>query len=354
MIESCNANASPAVALSAERDTAGLLHNRALGKYEKPDLGKASWQLVNTFVPYAALWVWMVWMIRRGVSYWELAPPVLVAAGLLVRIFIIFHDCCHGSFFASRRANQLLGYAAGILTFTPFEGWQHSHNRHHASAGDLDRRGIGDVWTMTLDEFRAASRWKQWGYRFFRNPLVLFFLVPPALFLIAQRFPRRGANSREFRSVLLTDLGIAILVFIASLTIGLRTYLLIQLPIMLVTGTVGVWLFYVQHQFKGVYWARHADWDPLRAAMEGSSYYRLPGWLQWFTGSIGLHHIHHLRSRIPNYNLQRCFDEVPALRAVPVLTPLGSINCLWLNLYDESSRKLISFRSLGRNTHGTA
>jgi len=323
-----------------------ILRNPLLSRYEKPDVRKATWQFVNTFVPYAALWAVMVWMVRKGISYWLLLPLVVLASGLLIRIFIFFHDCCHGSFFASRRANEVLGYVTGLLTFTPYEAWRHPHARHHATAGDLDRRGMGDVWTLTVDEYLAASRWKQLSYRLFRNPLVLLLLAPPALFLIAQRYPRPGAGPREIRSVLVTNLGILAILLAASCTVGISTYLLIQLPIMLITGSLGVWLFYVQHQFEGVYWARHPEWDPVRAALEGSSYYRLPRVLQWFTGSIGLHHIHHLRPRIPNYNLQQCYDEIPDLRAVKPLTFRRSLKSLSLNLYDEATRELVSFRAI--------
>jgi omega-6 fatty acid desaturase (delta-12 desaturase) len=319
---------------------------RALAAYEQPDLRRASWQLLNTFVPYAALWILLVWMVRHDISPWWIAPVLLVAAGLLVRIFIIFHDCCHDSFFASRRANQLLGYVAGILTFTAFEDWRRSHARHHATAGDLDRRGTGDIWTLTVAEYQAAPWRTRLAYRLVRNPFVLLVLLPPLLFFLAQRVPHKGAGKRERFSVLLTDLALLAIIGVASVTIGLRVYLVLQLAVMWIAGSCGIWLFYVQHQFEGVYWARHQDWDYFRAAMEGSSYYQLPKVLQWFSGNIGLHYIHHLRPRIPNYNLQRCYDTIPILQTVAPLTLRRSLRSLSLNLWDEANHKLVSFRSL--------
>lgn len=323
---------------------------RALSRYEKPNHLKAIWQLLDTFIPYIALWILMICMIRHGVSYWLTLPLIVVAAGLLVRIFIFFHDCGHGSFFASRKANQIVGYISGVLTFTPYEDWRHQHAEHHATASDLDHRGTGDIWTLTVEEYLAASTWKKLTYRFFRNPFVLFVLGPPILFLIAHRIPRKEDKKRERRSVHYTNLAILGILVIASVTIGLRTYLLIQLPIMAVAGAIGVWMFYVQHQFEKDYWARHEDWDPVRAALDGSSYYKLPKVLQWFTGNIGLHHIHHLRPRIPNYNLQKCLDEIPALQAVEPLTLRRSLKSICLNLWDEANGRMVSFRSIARRS----
>jgi omega-6 fatty acid desaturase (delta-12 desaturase) len=332
---------------AVESEAAKPAWYKAVLKYQQPDLRKAIWQLANTFVPYFALWVLMVRTVQLGVSYWITLALAVVAAGLLVRIFIIFHDCGHGSFFASRRANKILGYITGILTFTPYEYWRHNHGVHHATVGDLDRRGTGDVYLMTVGEYLAAPKLKQLGYRIYKHPLVMFGLGPGLVFLVFQRFARKGAKRRQRYSVYLTNLAIAAIIGVASLTIGFRTYVLVQLPIILIAGVVGVWLFYIQHHFEGVYWARHEAWDPWRAAMEGASYYKLPKVLQWFTGNIGLHHIHHVRPRIPNYSLQRCYDEVPAMQAVEPLTIRKSLKALRFDLYDEQRRKLVSFRSLG-------
>lgn len=319
-----------------------------LSRYEKPDLRKATWQLLDTLVPYLGLWILMVAMLQRGISYWFLLPPIVIAAGLTLRTFIFFHDCGHGSFFASRRANRILGFIAGVLTFTPYDEWTRAHAMHHATAGDLDRRGIGDVWTMTVEEYLAAPWRRRLTYRVYRNPVVMFVLAPPVMFVIAQRFAHRGASKQQRESVLFTNLTILAIILLASATIGLKAYLLIQLPIISLAAAVGVWLFYVQHQFEEDYWARHQHWDPVKAALEGSSYYKLPKVLQWFSGNIGLHHIHHLRPRIPNYNLQRCYDDTPELQEVKPLTIARSFGSLFLNLWDEPNQKLVAFGSLRR------
>jgi omega-6 fatty acid desaturase (delta-12 desaturase) len=318
----------------------------ATATYGKPDIRKATWQIIDTLVPYAFLWALMVLMIRSGYPYAITLALAVVAGGLLVRIFILFHDCCHGSFFASRRANTIFGTITGVLAFTAFDDWRHAHGRHHATFGDLDRRGTGDVWTMTVAEYRGAPLRTRLAYRLFRNPLVLFGPGPLILFLIINRLPTAGANRNDRISVLITDLAILAVVGLAGLTIGLRTYLLIQLPVILVASSIGMWLFYVQHQFEGVYWARHENWDPMRVALEGSSYYQLPRVLQWFTGNIGLHHVHHVRPRIPNYHLQQCFEGIPALQAIRPLTLRSSLTSLRLNLWDEVQHKLVSFRAL--------
>jgi len=318
---------------------------QALSPYGQPSYRKAIWQLVDTLVPYLALWALMVYLCREGYSYWITLALAVPAGALLIRIFIFFHDCCHGSFFASRRANRILGHLAGILTFTSFDNWRYAHIAHHTTAGSLDRRGMGDIWTLTVEEYAAASWPTRLAYRLFRNPIVLFGVAPAVLFLILQRFSNKNARKRERRSVILTNLGVVAFILAASWAIGWQTYVMIQLPIIVVAGAIGVWLFYVQHQFEGVYWARQDEWDSTKAALEGSSYYKLPQILQWFTGNIGLHHIHHLRPGIPNYNLQRCYDDIPALQAVEPLTIRRSLRSLWLNLWDEKEQALVSFHS---------
>jgi omega-6 fatty acid desaturase (delta-12 desaturase) len=292
----------------------------------------------------------MIRAIQSGMSYWVTLALAVVAAGLLVRVFIIFHDCGHSSFFASRRANTILGYITGVMTFTPFEAWRHSHAVHHSTVSDLDRRGKGDVWLMTVDEYRAASRLKRIAYRIFRSPFLMFGLGSGLSFLIAQRIPQRGARRQDVLSVHVTNVAILAIVLLAGFTIGIRTYLLIQLPVILIAAAAGVWLFYVQHQFEGVYWARHEDWDVRRAALEGSSFYRLPRVLQWFTGNIGFHHIHHISPRVPNYSLQTAFERIPALQDVDRLTIRKSLKALRLHLYDEENQRLVSFASLRTST----
>jgi omega-6 fatty acid desaturase (delta-12 desaturase) len=308
-------------------------------------------ELLETFVPYLVLNVVMVMAVRRGHPVVALALSALAAA-FLVRVFIIFHDCCHGSFFPSRRANRIVGYAAGLLTLTPFDQWQRSHAEHHATAGDLDRRGVGDVWTLTTHEYRVATAPKRLFYRMFRNPFVMFGVGPAILFMLGNRVFGPGATRRERFSVLFTNAGLVAALLVAYLTIGLPTLLLIQLPTLFLAGAVGVWLFYVQHQFEGVYWARRGAWEPMRAALEGSSYYKLPKVLQLLTGSIGLHHIHHVQPRIPSYNLQRCQDAIPAFQAVPPLTLRRSLDSLRLRLLDETHQRMVSWREINRDDGG--
>ncbi len=319
-----------------------------LSRYEKPDTKKAVWQLINSFVPYIGLWIAMVYLMNYGMSYWLILPLAILASGFLMRIFIFFHDCGHDCFFASRKANRFLGFITGVLTFTPFDDWRHQHALHHASAGDLDRRGAGDVWTLTVSEYESAPKLTRLGYRLFRHPFTLFVLGPIFLFFIAHRFPHKGASKRERMSVHTTNLALLAIMGLASVTIGLKTYLLIQLPVMGIAGVIGVWLFYVQHQYESVYWADHQNWDPIEAALAGSSYYKLPKVLQWFSGNIGFHHIHHLRSRIPNYHLAKCHQEVPAMQQAETLTLGRSLRSMFLNLWDDTNQKMVSFRALRR------
>lgn len=319
---------------------------QAVSKYAQADYRKAFWQILNTFVPYLALWALMIFSVLQGFSYWITLLLAIPASGFLVRIFILFHDCCHGAFFPSRSANRLLGYIAGIMAFTPFEDWQRTHVIHHSASGDLDRRGVGDIWTLTVDEYLCASRFKRFIYRFFRNPLFLFIIMPLVLFLVLQRFPSQGAKKRERHSVIFTNITLMAIITIMSLTLGFQNYLLIQLPIIVMAASIGMWLFYVQHQYEGVCWMRHESWDLTRAGLEGSSYYKLPKVLQWIVGNIGLHHIHHVKANIPNYNLQRCYNEVEALQIATPLTLRKSLKSLWLNLWDEKKQKLVSFRSI--------
>lgn len=312
--------------------------------FAKPNLKRAVIQLIDTVIPYLSLMTLMTASTILKWPVWVTLLLALPAGAFLVRIFIFFHDCCHGSFLASKKAMHIVGAVLGFLVFTPFGQWRHSHGIHHSTAGNLDRRGIGDVWTMTVDEYRASSPLRRLGYRLFRHPLVLFGLGPLFSFVLVQRIPVRGSSAPQKRSVLLTDLAILIVVALAALTIGIKAYLLIQLPVMFIAGMCGIWLFYVQHQFDPTYWARSDEWESTDAAMQGSSFYKLPAVLQWFSGNIGLHHIHHLKPRIPNYNLQRCLDAVKELRLPDPLTIRKSLGSIGLNLWDETRKRLLSFR----------
>jgi len=313
--------------------------------FVRPRHSRAVAEMFLTFVPYFLLNAAMVFLVTRGHPAVALALTVPTAA-FLVRVFIIFHDCCHGAFFRSRRANRITGYVAGILTLTPFDKWQQEHAEHHASVGDLDRRGVGDVWTFTTTEYLTASPGKRLFYRVFRNPFVMFLLGPALLFLLGNRCSGRDSSRRERTSVYVTNAGLIAIVVAGWLTIGLPSLALIYLPTALLAGAAGVWLFYVQHQFDDVYWARHDAWDPVRASLEGSSYYQLPKVLQWVTGSIGLHHVHHVQPRIPFYNLQNCHDAIEAFRAVPPMTIRSSLQTLRLRLLDEAAGRMVTLRAL--------
>lgn len=311
---------------------------------QEPSFWRASWQIVNTLGSYIALWALMYWSL--GVS-WLLTASLAFLAGLfLVRTFIIFHDCGHGSFFASRRANAFWGFVTGLLTFTPYYHWRGEHAVHHGTTGDLSRRGVGDVWTMTVQEYLDSTRWKRFSYRLARNPVVLLGIAPLVLFLGLQRFPRAGASMRERRSVWVMNVAILFMVTGMSAVFDIVAYLLIQLFVLAIAGAVGVWLFYLQHQFEDAYWEHGPDWDYTRAALQGSSFLRLPAVLQWFSGNIGFHHIHHLSPRIPNYNLARCHRSHPMFEAIRPMTLFGGLRALGLKLWDESAKKLVSFRHL--------
>jgi omega-6 fatty acid desaturase (delta-12 desaturase) len=286
----------------------------------------------------------MIWSL--DVSYWLTLAFAVAAAGFMVRIFIIFHDCGHGSFFKSQRANHFLGFITGVLTFTPYHQWRYKHALHHATSGDLDGRGTGDIWTLTVREYVEAPLWKRVAYRVFRNPIVLFVIAPLYLFLIHQRFPSRTVGRRERLGVHYTNAAICLIALVMNLTIGIKAYLLIQLPVMTMTGAVGLWLFYVQHQFDGVYWQRRKNWGFAEAALNGSSFYKLPRVLQWFSGNIGFHHVHHLSPRIPNYNLESCHRAVPLFQNVKPITLLSSLRSFTFRLWDEQRGKLVSYRRL--------
>ncbi len=321
-----------------------LVLKELIAPYQTPTVGRSVWQVANTLIPYAVLWGLMYFSL--AISYWLTLPLAMVAAGFLVRVFIILHDCGHSSFFKSKQANEVLGFITGVLTFTPYHHWRWQHALHHSSAGDLDRRGTGDVWTLTVQEYLEASRWKRFAYRMARNPVVLFGLAPLFLFLVMQRVPSLKAPRRERYSVYWTNLGIGAIAAGLIWLMGPKAYVLIQLAVLLMAGSAGVWLFYVQHQFEGVYWERGEKWDYVTAALKGSSFYKLPKVLQWFTGSIGFHHIHHLRPAIPNYNLEKCHKAVPLFQTVKPITLFSSLKALTFRLWDEQRQRLVGYRHL--------
>lgn len=315
-----------------------------VARYQQPHLGRSLWQVINSFGPFCVVWGVMYWSL--SVSYWLTLALAFPAAGLLMRVFIILHDCGHGSFFKSSTANDFLGSLCGVLTMTPYFRWRHDHAVHHASSGDLERRGTGDVKTLTVNEYLALPWLKKLGYQIYRHPLVLFGLAPGPLFILAQRLAGRHTGRRERFSVHWTNAMIVATLAAVGLLLGFRETVLVQLPITLLASSAGVWLFYVQHQFEDTYWEHHPDWQYAIAALQGSSYYKLPKVLQWFTGNIGLHHIHHLSPKIPNYNLQKCHDDNPLLQQVTVVTLWESLKTIPLKLWDEEERRLVSFGHL--------
>ncbi len=337
---------------------ANAVCKKIVAKYTQPSTPRAVWQMVNTFGPYLFLWCLMYWCL--SVSWWLLVPLSVLAAGFLVRIFIIFHDCGHGSYFRSRTANNLVGFITGVLTFTPYYQWRWEHAIHHASAGHLDKRGVGDIWTLTVQEYLESSRGRRFAYRLARNPVILFLIAPLFIFVVRQRFPSAAANKRERDSVLWMNIALSGMVIGLAAIFGLKAYLLIQSITLAVAGGAGFWLFYVQHQFEGVYWERGDNWDYTTAALQGSSFYKLPKILQWFSGNIGYHHIHHLSSRIPNYNLQRCHEADPIFQKVKPVTFFASFKSLNFRLWDEQRNELIGYgrlrqlRKLARKAAPTA
>jgi omega-6 fatty acid desaturase (delta-12 desaturase) len=310
-------------------------------RFQEPSAWRAAWQMTNTLGPYALLWYLMY--LSLPVSYWFIVPLALLAAFFVVRIFIIFHDCGHRSYVRSALANDVIGFVTGLLTLTPYYHWRWEHAIHHSNAGDLDRRGTGDVWTMTVQEYLEAGRWKRFAYRLARNPFVLFGLAPLYLFVIHQRFPKKNASARERRSVHWMNFAILAMAVAMSSVYGVIPYLIIQLSLTFFSGAIGVWMFYVQHQFEDVYWERGPGWDFTAAGLQGSSYYKLPKVLQWFSGNIGFHHIHHLSPRIPNYNLERCHHSHPIFKKVKPITLLSSLKSLAFRLWDEQRRKLVGY-----------
>ncbi|MDO9415206.1 fatty acid desaturase [Pararhizobium sp.] len=319
-----------------------------LSPYMAPENGRAVFETLVTVIPFAGLWAAMVYL--ETISIFLALPLVLPAAGLMVRLFIIQHDCGHGAMFTSKTANDWLGRTIGVLTLTPYDYWRHTHALHHASSGNLDKRGFGDIDTLTLEEYRALDRMGRLKYRLYRHPAVMFGLGPAYLFLVQHRLPLGAMNKGHipWTSTLATNAGILALYAILIYFVGFWTFLLIQFPVILIGASAGVWLFYVQHQFEEAHWERTDDWDRANAALHGSSFYDLPQPLMWFTGNIGIHHVHHLSSRIPFHKLPQILKDHPELKTIGRLTLWQSIKCVRLTLWDEQAKKLISFREAAR------
>ena len=316
--------------------------HQGLAPFAQPHIGRSVLDVASSLVAYLGLWVAMYLLL--DVSYWLVLALSIPAAGFLLRTFIVFHDCAHGSFLPSKRANAWLGSLCALLVYAPFARWRHQHAVHHASAGDLDRRGTGDVLTLTVAEYQERS-WKgRLGYRLFRNPLVMFGIGPLYSMMFMPRLVPRDARRRMKRSVIVTNIAIAVAVGTLCLLLGWREFLLVEMPSVILAGTAGVWLFYVQHQFEDVYWETGERWSYADAALRGSSYLKLPQPLQFFTGNIGLHHVHHLSAKVPNYHLQRAHDANPVFHDVPTLSFWDGIRAIRFKLIDERTGRLVGFR----------
>jgi len=322
---------------------------KTVAKYQTPVVSTSVWQIVNSFIPFFALWLLAYFSLSY--SYVLTLAITVLAAGFIMRIFIIQHDCGHNSFFKSRKLNDLVGTVCGVLTITPYEMWRTSHALHHATSGDLDNRGWGDVTTMTVNEYKNNTRLGRLKYRLYRNPFIMFGFGPAYMFIINQRTPVAiwtADTKRAKRSLIFNDLMIIALYGTCMAIFGVGNFIKIQLPISIVAATLGVWLFYVQHNFEDTYWRAHPEWNYTEAALQGSSYYKMPKLFQWFTGNIGLHHIHHLSPRIPNYLLEKVHEENPEFQSVPTLTIRSSLQILTsrLALWDEDQQKMVSFKQV--------
>ncbi|MFJ8257752.1 fatty acid desaturase [Peribacillus asahii] len=315
---------------------------KQIAPFEKSNMKTSVKQLVNTIPPFILLWVAAYYSLE--ISYWLSLALSIIASGFVVRIFIIFHDCCHQSFFKSRKANDVLGTITGIITLFPYEKWKRDHSIHHATSSNLNKRGTGDIWIMTVEEYVNASFWVRLQYRLYRNPLVMFGLGPAYLFLVSNRFNRKGARKKERINTYVTNVSVIVLYTLLCLAIGWQAFLMIQLPIMFVSGLLGIWLFYVQHQFEDSYFEEEENWDYVKAAIDGSSYYKLPKLLQWVTGNIGFHHVHHLSPKVPNYHLEKAHDSTPPLQQATTITIRSSLKALRFRLWDESRKTFVGFQ----------
>lgn len=315
-----------------------------MSRYRNPRRGRSLFELAVTFVPFVSLWTLAVMAIQN--EFWWGLVLIVPAAGLLLRLFMIQHDCGHGSFFAHRTVDDWIGRVLGVLTLTPYDYWRRAHAAHHASAGNLDERGVGDITTLTVAEYRSLSSPRRLAYRLYRNPFVMFGLGPIWLFLFKQRLPfgMMRSGMEPWISTMATNLAITATAAGLIWLVGLESFILVHLPIVILAASAGVWLFYVQHQFEGTHWSKGFDWQFQDAALNGSSYYDLPRTLQWLTGNIGIHHVHHLSSRVPYYRLPEVLKDYPELGAIGRITLIESLGCVKLVLWDEHSRRLITFR----------
>jgi len=322
---------------------------RTLSRYRTPNAARSAYELAITAIPFVAAWFLMYWALSHG-HVWLYALLLVPAAGLLIRLFLIQHDCGHRAFFASRRVNDWVGRVLSVFTVTPYDHWRYTHSIHHATSGNLSKRGVGDVDTITVAEYEARSRWTRLRYRAYRHPIVMFGIGPFFLFVLQNRFPAGFTHSgwRPWLSTMATNVAVAAVAATLIWAVGPAAFFMIHAPILLLGAAAGVWLFYVQHQYDRTYWDYAGVWNVHEAALHGSSHYDLPPILKWFTANIGVHHVHHLSSQIPYYRLPRVLRDYPELRDMGRLTLWNSFKCVRLVLWDESSRRMISFKELRR------
>lgn len=317
---------------------------KSVASFAKSNRASSITQLLNTILPLFLLWY--LAYLAASISPFLTIAIAAVTSGFVVRTFIIFHDCTHYSFFTSNKANRIVGTITGIITLFPYEKWKRDHSIHHATSSNLDQRGTGDVWIMTVEEYLEASTLKRLSYRLYRNPFIMFGLGPIYLFLISNRFNRRGAKKKERLNTYLINISIVVLYSLLILIIGWKVFLLIQIPLLLVSGSLGIWLFYVQHQFEDSYFEDESEWSFVKAAVDGSSYYKLPKVLQWISGNIGYHHVHHLSPRVPNYHLEEAHEATPPLQEATTITLASSLKSIRFRLYDTKTKTFLSFKEL--------
>lgn len=318
--------------------------HKDVAPFAKSDTKKSIIQLINTVPPFLILWFLAYQAL--SVSIWLTLGISVIAAGFVIRTFIIFHDCTHGSFFKSRKTNDIVGTITGVLTLFAYSKWKREHAIHHASSSNLDKRGTGDIWVMTIDEYVAASKWTRFAYRLYRNPLVMFGFGPLFLVLVSSRFNRKDARQKERNNTYLTNAILVVLYTVMILLVGWKAFVIVQGSIMFVAGALGIWLFYIQHTFEDSYFEEESEWDYVKAAIDGSSFYKLPRVLQWATGNIGYHHVHHLSPRVPNYNLEEAHVSTPPLHNTTTITIKTSLASLKYKVYDPMQKRFVTFGSI--------
>lgn len=316
--------------------------HKSVAPYTKANNKKSIIQLSNTILPLCLFW--FLSLKSLSISVWFTLAFAVIAAGFVVRTFIIFHDCTHGSFFNNKKKNDTIGTITGVLTLFPYEKWKREHAIHHASSSNLDKRGVGDIWVMTIEEYVEASKWKRLAYRLYRNPLVMFGLGPLYLLLVSNRMNRKDARKKERTNTYLTNVFIILLYGVMIYIIGWKAFLLVQGVMMYVAAALGIWLFYIQHTFEDSYFEEESEWNYVKAAVDGSSYYQLPRLLQWLTGNIGFHHVHHLAPRVPNYNLEEAHLSTPPLQKATTITIKTSLDSLKYRLYDPENKTFVTFK----------